>query len=150
MMNFSLRPKFIRSRSSGISDTSTGSTHPIPPASVLSSSSQRRATIEDFADTESEESNDSNEDIEDKNQDQTNANKQQREHHHHHQQQQLHDIDEDSINSLLQEYHNRDSEFDNKDIKNKFIFREEFDDTNSIKTKSRPASRILTRKKMKN
>ena len=98
MMNFSLRPKFIRSRSSGISDTSTGSTHPIPPAaSVLSSSSQRRATIEDFADTESEESNDSNEDIEDKNQDQTNANKQQ-EHHHHHQQQQLHDIDEDSIN----------------------------------------------------
>ncbi|KGU36166.1 hypothetical protein W5O_00579 [Candida albicans Ca6] len=145
MMNFSLRPKFIRSRSSGISDTSTGSTHPIPPAaSVLSSSSQRRATIEDFADTESEESNDSNEDIEDKNQDQTNANKQQREHHHHHQQQQSHDIDEDSINSLLQEYHNRDSEFDNKDIKNKFIFREEFDDTNSIKTKSRPASRILT------
>ena len=145
MMNFSLRPKFIRSRSSGISDTSTSSTHPIPPASLLSPSSQRRATIEDFADTESEESSeDSNEEGENDHTKRNDTKKHQHQHQQHNDGGGDDDDDEDSINSLLQEYNNRDSEFENKDIKNKFIFREEFDDTNSVKTKSRPTSRILT------
>ncbi|KAL6453478.1 hypothetical protein SBY92_005049 [Candida maltosa Xu316] len=124
LLTFNLRPKFIRSRSSGLSDTNSTTQSIQPPTSSSAIiPTHRRATIEDFADTESEESK---EDLEDQSD----------------MEEEVADKTADSINSVLQEYHNRDSEYENRDSK-KFVFQEEFDDT-SIKTKSRPQSKVLS------
>ncbi|KAI5969119.1 hypothetical protein CANMA_001786 [Candida margitis] len=94
LLNFNLRPKFIRSKSSGMSDVSANT----PTPSKYTTSNRKRVTVDDFADTESDESGTSSvqdpeggsEDVE------------------------LpglpNDTFDESINSVLQEYHNRDSD----------------------------------------
>lgn len=142
LMNFSLRPMFMRSRSSGVSDTTTGSTSNLPPTltsqhqqayeTPIVLGQQRRTTIEDFADTESEASDTSGE--------HKTVN--------HNQKDKVEDDEEaeraDSINSLLQEYNYRQSGTGTHERESKqFVFKEEFDDS-SIKTKSRPTSRVFS------
>ncbi|RCK56622.1 hypothetical protein Cantr_05441 [Candida viswanathii] len=148
LMNFSLRPIFMRSRSSGVSDTTTGSnthlpqqTQPQQPSHEVPiiMSQHRRTTIEDFADTDSETSEASEQ----------YKTAEQHQHHNHTKEggdaNDEADDDErnDSINSLLQEYNYRQSGAGAHDGESKFVFKEEFDDT-SIKTKSRPTSRIFS------
>ena len=132
----------MRSRSSGVSDTTTGSTSNLPPTltsqhqqayeTPIVLGQQRRTTIEDFADTESEASDTSGE--------HKTVN--------HNQNDKVEDDEEaeraDSINSLLQEYNYRQSGTGTHERESKqFVFKEEFDDS-SIKTKSRPTSRIFS------
>ncbi|KAI3407042.2 hypothetical protein KGF56_000130 [Candida oxycetoniae] len=95
LLNFSLKPKFIRSRSSGLSESSTNVSSAAPPKHSALQPQKKKAQLEDFVDTESYESLNSN-DIEraqlgiNSNANDTNV--------------------DDSINILLGEYDKRDWE----------------------------------------
>ncbi|KAI5953414.1 hypothetical protein KGF54_002786 [Candida jiufengensis] len=89
ILNFNLRPKFARSRSSGLSDT--GSQQSKYPALQ-----NKNITLEDFADTDSSDESRISQEPD-------------HEHEHEHEHEPSHIVDE-SFSSVLQEYTNRDSE----------------------------------------
>ncbi|CAD1810053.1 putative integral membrane protein [Candida parapsilosis] len=104
LLNFNLRPKFIRSRSSGLSDT--GANPPLTPTKYTSAA-RKRVTIDDFADTESEESGtSSNQEAEGDPEEIESPIL-------------FDETFDESVNSVLQEYHNRDS-----DVRTKSMFLE--------------------------
>ncbi|KAI5954768.1 hypothetical protein KGF57_003791 [Candida theae] len=94
LLNFGLRPKFIRSKSSGLSDA-----NPPPTPSRLSTSNRKRVTLDDFADTDSDDSA-ASPNHETSVGDPENVNLPIL----------FDDTFDESVNSVLQEYHNRDSD----------------------------------------
>ncbi|KAG5421898.1 hypothetical protein I9W82_000991 [Candida metapsilosis] len=93
LLNFNLRPKFIRSRSSGLSDA-----NPPPTPSRLTPSSKKRVTLDDFADTDSDDSGVSpRKEGEGDSGDMGSPIL-------------FDETFDESVNSVLQEYHNRDSD----------------------------------------
>lgn len=95
LLNFNLRPKFIRSKSSGLSDV--GANPPLTPTKYTPTS-RKRVTIDDFADTDSDESGASNTQETEGEPEETESPIL------------LDETFDESVNSVLQEYHNRDSD----------------------------------------
>ncbi|CUM46538.1 uncharacterized protein AC631_03778 [Debaryomyces fabryi] len=95
-----LKPKFLKSRSSL---TSSGSMENIIRSESNFTTKQRQSTIEDFADTSSEDENS-----------------------------RQYVYDAESINSILEEYQMRNSSYISPTKKNDFIFKEEFNDSSEL------------------